>query len=277
MGKTAFALNIAANVAKNARSENETGARGGRVLIFSLEMAPVQLATRILSSEAQISGDQLRAGDLREEDLDKLVYTSAQIEAMPLLLDEVTHRLTVADIRQRLRRASRKFGTVDLIIIDYLQLMRPSEERRDEGPVYQIADITRGLKLLAREFHVPVLLLSQLSRGVESRLPPVPQLSDLRDSGAIEQDADVVMFIYRAEYYLSRRLHERREQENDEQFQKRIQKINSELENVRNQATILIAKHRNGPTGNHDLYFNTNYTRFGDPIERRHEAPANTI
>ena len=213
MGKTALATNIAFNAAKAYRPAHGAGrphrpepvAEDGAVVgFFSLEMSAEQLATRILAEESGMSSDKIRRGEVRREDFDKFVMASQRLAAVPLFIDD-TPALSVAALRTRARRLKRQHG-LGLIVIDYLQLMRPSARRPRaiENRVQEISEITRGLKAIAKELDVPVLALSQLSRAVEQREDKRPMLSDLRESGSIEQDADVVMFIFREEYYLSR-------------------------------------------------------------------------
>ena len=267
MGKTALALNIAYNTAKLYEEEKDEHGKmirvnGGKVAVFSLEMSSTQLASRLLSSATRLPGDSLRRGALNQEQFTQIARMAMEIDDIPLFIDD-TPALTVSAIRQRSRRLKRTHG-LDMIVIDYLQLLQLPHGSRADNRVQEISMITRNLKALAKELDIPVIALSQLSRAVESRDPPIPQLSDLRDSGAIEQDADVVMFLYRAEYYLQRRPPEIREHETDEKFMERQQKYQERLAEVRNIAQLFIAKQRHGPVGTVDLYFNADATLFDD-------------
>ncbi len=252
MGKTALATNIAYNAAyEHARSNGEEGAVVG---FFSLEMSAEQLAARIISQEVQISSDRMRKGELSNDEFTRLVSASQALYRLPFYIDD-TPALTVAALRTRARRLKRQHG-LQLIVVDYLQLISGSA-RRNENRVQELSEITRGLKTLAKELNVPVIALSQLSRAVEQREPPRPQLSDLRDSGSIEQDADVVMFIYRPEYYLERK---RPDDDNPE----KVAKWQERLDRVRNLAEVIIGKQRHGPVGSVTLQFTGQFTRFGD-------------
>jgi replicative DNA helicase len=252
MGKTALATNIAYNAAFAYANENTDGAP---VAFFSLEMSAEQLAARILSSESGVPSDKLRRGDIRSEDFTKIVDVSRRINAVPLLIDD-TASLSITALRNRARRMKRQHN-IGMIIIDYLQLLEGGGSKRSQdNRVQEVSEITRALKGIAKELNVPVLALSQLSRGVESREDKRPMLSDLRESGSIEQDADVVMFVYREEYYVSRA----QPQEGTEQYIQWQQKMAS----VYNKAEVVIAKQRHGPVGTVRLYFNNHLTKFGD-------------
>ncbi|MBT6197647.1 MAG: replicative DNA helicase, partial [Pelagibacteraceae bacterium] len=207
MGKTALGTNIAFNVAKNFKEKiDEFGSKtlvdGGKVAFFSLEMSSEQLATRILAEQTRVSGDKMRKAELSKEDFKKIAKASSDLEDLNLFIDD-NPILTIATLRARARRLQRLYG-IDLIIIDYLQLMSGSNRNKNEGRVQEISEITRGLKAIAKELNIPIIALSQLSRQVEQREDKRPQLSDLRESGTIEQDSDVVMFIFRESYYLER-------------------------------------------------------------------------
>ena len=263
MGKTSLAVNIAFNAAK-AYAENRQG--GARVGFFSLEMSSDQLATRILSEQAGISGDAMRKGDIKQADFLNLVQAAQTLSQVPLYIDD-TPALTIGSLRTRARRLKRQHG-LELLIIDYLQLLQGSGSRQSEGNrVLEISEITRGLKAIAKELHIPVIALSQLSRGVEQREDKRPQLSDLRESGSIEQDADCVMFIYRQEYYM-KNPPEKKSGENETTFNDRYEQWRHDLEACANIADVIIAKQRHGPTGVVSLFFDHNITRFGD-LERR--------
>jgi replicative DNA helicase len=249
MGKTGLGTNIAFSAALASTQEN---AGGGSVAFFSLEMSSDQLATRILSHEAKISSDKIRRGELRQDDFPKLIEASRKISALPLYIDD-TPALTVAALRTRARRLKRQKG-LDLIVIDYLQLM---QGKSSEGRVQEISEISRGLKALAKELQIPVIALSQLSRAVEQRDDKRPMLSDLRESGSIEQDADVVMFIYREEYYLSR-------QEPDEGAPEKYATWQDRMEKAHNLADIIVAKQRHGPIGTVQTHFDGQFTKFSN-------------
>ena len=271
MGKTALVTKVAAGAARallaNARAENPDAAAKGTVALFSLEMSSEQLATRLLAEEARISGDRIRRGDIGQKDFDKFVQVSREISSLPIEIDD-TPAITLSAMRTRVRRLARTKGLA-LIIVDYLQLMRPAAGTRPENRVLEISQITQGLKAIAKELRVPVIALSQLSRAVESRDDKRPQLSDLRESGTIEQDADVVMFIYRDEYYLQARMPKIIAFDNDQRFQEAMEKWQNDLEQVHNKAELIIAKQRHGPTGKVDLLFEGQFTRFAD-IDLQH-------
>lgn len=259
MGKTSLAVNVAFNAAK-AWAENKPG--GARVGFFSLEMSADQLATRILSDQSGISGDALRKGDIKEAEFIAFVQASQTVASIPLFIDD-TPALTISNLRSRARRLQRTHG-LELLVIDYLQLLQGSGTRQSEGNrVLEISEITRGLKALAKELHIPVIALSQLSRAVEQREDKRPMLSDLRESGSIEQDADCVMFIYRHEYYLSRREPQKGGQSNDK-FNDEYQSWAEQLAESANVAEVIIAKQRHGPIGTVKLHFDSNITRFSD-------------
>ncbi len=260
MGKTALATNIAFNAAHDY--SRSAGAEGAVVGFFSLEMSAEQLASRILSEQSELSSDRIRKGQLENEEFVRLVNASNTLHDIPLYIDD-TPALTVSALRTRARRLKRKHN-LGLIVIDYLQLVAGSQGSRNDGRVQEVSEITRGLKTLAKELDVPVLALSQLSRAVEQREPPRPQLADLRESGSIEQDADVVMFIYREEYYMERKKPSRRADEEDGKLMERIDRWESALEDVRQVAEVIVAKQRHGPIGNVSMHFNGMYTRFGN-------------
>ncbi len=263
MGKTALGINMAANAA----ARKAVGADHDRlqsdnfaVAIFSLEMSAEQLAMRLLSAEARISGDELRRGKLGDDDFKTVVQASQSLAARPIFIDD-TPALSVAALRTRARRLMRRHG-LSLIVVDYLQLLRPVTTAGQGNRVQEISEITQSLKAIAKELHVPVLALSQLSRAVEQREDKRPQLADLRESGSIEQDADVVMFIYRDEYYLARAEPKHRPGQNDEKFNEEYANWAKRLEEAHNVADIIIAKQRNGPIGNFQLIFNGEYSEF---------------
>ena len=197
MGKTALATNIAFNAAKKMQDNNKKSS----IAFFSLEMSSEQLSTRILAEQSRIKSNDIRRGRMSEEEFDKYIETSKNIKELPLYIDE-TPAISIAALSNRARRIKRLYG-LDMVVVDYIQLMRASNFK--EGRVQEISEITQGLKALAKELSVPVVALSQLSRAVEQRDDKKPQLADLRESGSIEQDADVVMFVYREAYYLERK------------------------------------------------------------------------
>jgi replicative DNA helicase len=267
MGKTALATNIAFNAAKAYREErDELGnvkvLEGAKVAFFSLEMSAEQLATRILAEQTSISSDRIRRGDVREGDFPKFVSAAQELSRLPFFIDD-TPAITVAALRTRARRLKRQHG-LGLIVIDYLQLMRPTMGGRSDNRVQEISEITRSLKAVAKELEVPVLALSQLSRAVEQREDKRPQLADLRESGSIEQDADVVMFIFREQYYHERSEPKQREDENDEKFNDRVERWQERGARIHNTADVIIAKQRHGPVGTATLYFDGEVTKFGN-------------
>ncbi len=266
MGKTALAPNIAFNAAYTNRRTQDDGAVVG---FFSLEMSAEQLASRIISEQTNISSDRMRKGELTNDEFNRLAVGSQELYATPIFIDD-SPALSVAQLRTRARRLKRteKLG---LIVVDYLQLMSPGPASRHDGRVQEISEITRGLKTLAKELDVPVLALSQLSRAVEQRDNKRPQLADLRDSGTIEQDADVVMFIFREEYYLERDQPLQRVDEKEDHFHDRYGRWELRRDAVKNKAEVLVAKQRHGPTGSVNLFFEGAFTRFGD-LDTRHDT-----
>jgi replicative DNA helicase len=266
MGKTALATKIAFGAAQAlveaARKVDPNAVPRGTVAIFSLEMSAEQLATRLLSETARISGDRIRRGDIGQRDFDRFVQVSREIASLPIHIDD-TPAITLSAMRTRCRRLKRTKG-LSLIVVDYLQLMRPSAGTKPENRVLEISQITQGLKALAKELAVPVLALSQLSRAVESREDKRPMLSDLRESGTIEQDADAVMFVYRDEYYLMQRAPKQLGFDNEQKFQDALEKWQRDMEQVHNKAELLLVKQRHGPTGKLDLFFEAEFTRFAD-------------
>jgi replicative DNA helicase len=256
MGKTALATNIAYHVARSYRSDPDGGkaADGAIVGFFSLEMSAEQLATRIISEQAYIPSERIRRGRIDADEFDRIVDVSQELQSLPLYIDQ-TGGITVAQLAARARRLKRQ-RDVGLIVIDYLQLLSGSSRRAAEGRVQEVSEITTGLKALAKELHVPVVALSQLSRQVENREDKRPQLADLRESGSIEQDADVVLFVFREEYYVERR-QPRENTEEHKQWQ-------TEMEMVTGKAEVIIGKQRHGPTGTVRLQFTPEYTRFSN-------------
>ena len=258
MGKTALATNIAFHAAghfKNLHDEdgNPEDSEGAIVGFFSLEMSAEQLATRVLAEQAEIPSDRIRRGAIKQDDFYRVADAARRLEELPLYIDD-TPALSISALRTRARRLQRTHG-LGLVVVDYLQLLRPTNTRADNR-VQEISEITQALKALAKELNIPVLALSQLSRAVEQREDKRPMLSDLRESGSIEQDADVVMFIFREEYY-----HERQQPEPDtEQHQKWLEKA----ERIHGLAEVIIGKQRHGPTGTAKLNFQREYTKFGN-------------
>ena len=249
MGKTALATNIAFNAAKKIQ-DNE---KNSSVAFFSLEMSSEQLSTRILAEQSRIKSNDIRRGRISEEQFDKFIEASKNISELPLYIDE-TPAISIAALSNRARRIKRIYG-LDMVVVDYIQLMTASNSRKD-GRVQEISEITQGLKALAKELSVPVLALSQLSRAVEQRDNNKPQLADLRESGSIEQDADVVMFVYREAYYLERKEPKPGTIEYAE--------WQAKMGEVSNMAEIIVGKQRHGPTGNVFLEFEAMFTKFKD-------------
>ena len=250
MGKTALATNIAYNAAQHILKRQEKSS----VAFFSLEMSSEQLSTRILSEQAKIRSDDIRRGKVTEEEINRYIETSRNIYNLPLYIDE-TPAITIATLSNRARRIKRLFG-LSLVVVDYIQLMRSSSNKNDGSRVQEISEITQGLKALAKELSVPVLALSQLSRAVEQRDDKQPQLADLRESGSIEQDADVVMFVYREAYYLERKQPKLGSIEHAE--------WQSKMNDVNGLADIILGKQRHGPTGTVKVEFEGIYTKFKD-------------
>jgi replicative DNA helicase len=265
MGKTALATNIAFNAAKAYREEHGADGRpktvdGAVIGFFSLEMSSEQLATRILAEQAMVPSEKIRKGELISSDFDKVLSISHALEHLNLFIDD-TPALSIAALRTRARRLKRTHG-LGLLVVDYLQLLTPSGKSRQENRVQEVSEITRGLKTLAKELDVPVLALSQLSRAVEQREDKRPQLADLRESGSIEQDADVVMFVYREEYYLTRSEPTRRAEESDQRFNERHDAWKQRCEDTYGKAEVIVAKQRHGPTGLVRLSFDGSITKF---------------
>jgi replicative DNA helicase len=266
MGKTALATNMAFNAA-HAYFKSE-GREGSAVAFFSLEMSSEQLATRLLGDFSSVPSDKIRRGEIKTEDFTKFVEASQTLSRVPLYIDD-TPALSVSGLRTRARRLKRMVPHLGVIVIDYLQLLHGSAKSA-ENRVQEVSEITRGLKALAKELDIPVLALSQLSRAVEQREDKTPQLSDLRESGSIEQDADVVMFVYREEYYHSRSEPTRRPDEDEGKFNDRYSHWMQRGEEVSNVAEVVIAKQRHGPIGSVSLHFDGQFTRFSD-LEQRLE------
>ncbi len=261
MGKTSLATNVAYNVASNYVGDAEADGSpkaldGGVVGFFSLEMSAEQLATRIISEQAEVSSSKIRRGEITEADFEKLTIYVNEMSKVPLFIDE-TGGISIAQLAARARRLKRQKG-LDVLIIDYIQLMQGSG-KNSANRVQEVTEITTGLKALAKELNVPIIALSQLSRQVESREDKRPQLSDLRESGSIEQDADVVLFVYREEYYL--------QSAEPEEGTEAWVKWDEKLRHAQGRAEVIIAKQRHGPTGTAKLGFQAEFTRFSDIAE----------
>ena len=249
MGKTALATNIAFNAAQKLLDSE----RKSSIAFFSLEMSSEQLSTRILAEQSRIKSNDIRRGKISDDQFDKFIETSKNISELPLYIDE-TPAISIAALSNRARRIKRLFG-LDMIIVDYIQLMKGSYNNKD-GRVQEISEITQGLKAIAKELSIPVVALSQLSRAVEQRDDKKPQLSDLRESGSIEQDADVVMFVYRESYYLKSKEPRPATVEHAE--------WQAKMNEVSHLAELIISKQRHGPTGNINLEFEEMFTKFKD-------------
>ena len=265
MGKTALATNIAYNVAKAHRAEVQAdgtmkSVNGGIVGFFSCEMSAEQLATRILAEQTGIASSTIRRGGITETDFEKIRDYSIELQSLPLYVDE-TGGLSISQLTARARRLKRQKG-LDLIVVDYIQLLQGSGKRGNDNRVQEVTEITTSLKALAKELNVPIIALSQLSRQVESRDDKRPQLSDLRESGSIEQDADVVMFVFREEYYLANKEPRVGTPEHE--------KWQLDMSLVHGKAEVIIGKQRHGPTGTVELQFEGQFTRFSDLAQDSH-------
>ncbi len=259
MGKTAFATNIAYNVAKAYRGEVQADGttkaiNGGIIGFFSCEMSAEQLATRIIAERTGIPSSTIRRGAISESDFEKIRDYSIELQSLPFYVDE-TGGLSISQLTARARRLKRQKG-LDLLVVDYIQLLSGSSKRQSDSRVQEVTEITTNLKALAKELNVPVIALSQLSRQVESRDDKRPQLSDLRESGSIEQDADVVLFVFREEYYLANKEPRAGTPE--------YEKWQLDMSLVHGKAEVIIGKQRHGPTGTVELQFEASLTRFGD-------------
>ncbi|HWO86421.1 MAG TPA: replicative DNA helicase [Stellaceae bacterium] len=265
MGKSSLATNVGYNVARawegGVRADGQVeSTNGGIVGFFSLEMSAEQLATRMISEQTEIASYRIRRGEIASADFDRIADAAREMERIPFYIDE-TGGLSVAQLAARARRLKRQRG-LDLLVIDYIQLLQGSSRRAQEGRVQEVTEITTSLKALAKELNIPILALSQLSRAVESRDDKRPQLSDLRESGSIEQDADVVLFVFREEYYLKNK---EPRPGTEEHF-----KWQTEMEPVHGRAEVIIGKQRHGPTGTVALQFKADVTRFSDLAEEDH-------
>ncbi len=261
MGKTSLATNIAFNIAKKYKRgllpDGQEGAvEGGVVGFYSLEMSAEQLAARVLSEASEVASEKIRRGDMNEEEFRRFVEAAKTLEACPLFIDD-TPALPISQLAARARRLKRSHG-LDVLIVDYLQLVRPATAK--DSRVNEVSEITQGLKAIAKELEIPVVALSQLSRQVENRDDKRPQLSDLRESGSIEQDADVVMFVFREEYYVER------EKPSDEKLDE-IAAWAERMERLHGKAEVIIGKQRHGPIGTVELSFEGRFTRFGNLVQ----------
>lgn len=255
MGKTALATNIAYNAAKHLYHDHiDNGAEKASVGFFSLEMSAEQLAARLIASAASVSSSSMKKGELNSDEFAQLVQASTEVANLPFFIDD-TPALSISAVRTRARRLKRMHN-LQLLVVDYLQLLRGSTAASQSNRVQEISEITQGLKAIAKELNIPVIALSQLSRAVEQREDKRPQLSDLRESGSIEQDSDVVMFVFREEYYISRMM----PGEDSPKFAEWQQ----QMERVYGTGEVIIAKQRHGPIGNVKLAFTSQFTRFGD-------------
>ena len=263
MGKTALATKIAFGAAQALARDVPPGeVAKGAVAIFSLEMSAEQLANRLLAESSRISGDRIRRGEISQQEFDKFYAASRELGLLPIMIDD-TPAITLSALRTRCRRIKRTRG-LELVVVDYLQLMRPAAGTKPDNRVLEISMITQGLKAIAKELSVPVIALSQLSRAVEQREDKRPQLSDLRESGSIEQDADVVMFVYRDDYYLKQREPKEAAFDAGDKYQAAMDRWKTDMERAHNKADLIIAKQRHGPTGTIPLFFEAEFTRFGD-------------
>ena len=263
MGKTALATNMAYNVAEYMMHAKDLDEKSKGVAFFSLEMSADQLATRILSTVTQTNGHKMRTGELDNAEFTRIAAAVRELEKLPLYIDD-TPGLNINTIRTRARRLKRNKG-LGLIVIDYIQLIMGTGSKKTEGNrVQELSEISRGLKILAKELNVPVIALSQLNRGVEQRDDKRPVMSDLRESGSIEQDADIVMFVYRENYYIQNEEPQQKASETPEHLQKRIEEWEARVRATANIGEVIIGKQRHGPTGTVQLFWNGDFAQFGN-------------
>jgi replicative DNA helicase len=268
MGKTSLATNIAFNAARRWMRDMADGIApadsvGAKVAFFSLEMSADQLATRILAEQARISSENLRMGKISRAEFAQLAAAAAELENLPLFIDD-TGGLSISALHTRVRRLQRRHNNeIGLVVVDYLQLLTAGG-KGSENRVQEISEISRGLKTLAKDMNVPVLALSQLSRAVESREDKRPMLSDLRESGSIEQDADMVWFVFREDYYIAAKEPKRPTEGDDSRIFEDHQKWATEMERVYGLAELIVAKQRHGATGKVVMKFDPTITRFSD-------------
>jgi replicative DNA helicase len=270
MGKSALATNIAFAAAQRSLREIEDGIEPGKgagagAALFSLEMSADQLATRILAEQSGISSENLRMGKISKQEFRQLARAAGELQSLPLYIDD-TPGLTIAALRARARRLKRQKG-IGMVIIDYLQLLQGTGRNSNENRVQEISEISRGLKQLAKELDLPVVGLSQLSRAVESREDKRPQLSDLRESGSIEQDADIVLFIYREDYYVASREPKRPAEGDDAKVHEQHEEWARDMNRVYGLAELIVAKQRHGATGKVRLKFDSRITKFSDAAD----------
>ncbi len=270
MGKTALATNIAFAAATRFQQEVADGieperSAGAAVAFFSLEMSADQLATRVLAERSEIPGEQIRSGKIGRNEFTRFARAASELNSLPLYIDD-TPALTIAALRARARRLKRQKG-IGMIVVDYLQLLSGSGKGgSNDNRVQEISEISRGLKQLAKELDLPVMALSQLSRAVEQREDKKPMLSDLRESGSIEQDADIVMFVYREDYYVAAREPKRPMDGDDAKIYEAHETWQRDMERVYGMAELIVAKQRHGATGKVRMRFDARVTKFGDPI-----------
>lgn len=262
MGKTALATNIAYNVADYMNHAKDMDPHNKGVAFFSLEMSADQLASRVLSTVTQTPGEKMHSGQLDNAQFTRIGAAVHELESIPLYIDD-TPGVTIGNIRTRARRLKRTKG-LGLIVIDYIQLITGSSKRNEVNRVQELSEISRGLKIIAKELKVPVIALSQLNRSVEARDDKRPLMSDLRDSGSIEQDADIVMFVYRENYYIKREDPKQKKNETVEHLQARIEEWKKRDRETANMAEVIIGKHRHGPTATVKLFWNGEYSQFGN-------------
>lgn len=263
MGKTALATNMAYNVADFMSHNNTMDPKSKGVAFFSLEMSADQLASRILATVTQTNGHKMRTGELDNAEFTRIAAAVRELERIPLYIDD-TPGLNINTIRTRARRLKRNKG-LGLIVIDYIQLIVGSNNKKNEGNrVQELSEISRGLKILAKELNVPVIALSQLNRGVEQRDDKRPVMSDLRESGSIEQDADIVMFVYRENYYIQNEEPKQKAGESPEHLQARMEEWENRKRATANVAEVIIGKQRHGPTGTVQLFWNGDFAQFGN-------------
>ena len=274
MGKTALATNIAYNVTDSMSHDKNIEAKNKGVAFFSLEMSADQLASRILATITQTAAHKMRTGDMDKAEFTRIVAAVKELESIPLYIDD-TPGLTINNIRTRARRLKSTKG-LGLIVIDYIQLITGSSKKSEGNRVQELSEISRGLKILAKELKVPVIALSQLNRGVEQRDDKRPVMSDLRESGSIEQDADIVMFVYRENYYILNEEPKQKAAETPEHFQKRVEDWEKRKRETANLAEVIIGKQRHGPTGTVELFWNGEYTQFGN-LAREEYLPEQNI
>ncbi len=270
MGKTALATNMAFACAQRFVSEQASGidpakGAGAGVAFFSLEMSADQLATRILAEQSGISSENLRMGKISQQEFRQLARAAGELSTLPLYIDD-TPGLTIASLRARARRLKRQKG-IGMVVVDYLQLLQGTGKSSNDNRVQEISEISRGLKQLAKELDVPVLALSQLSRAVEQREDKKPQLSDLRESGSIEQDADIVLFVYREDYYVAAKEPKFPKEDDDAKVREDYEKWRREMDGVYGMAELIVAKQRHGATGKVKMRFDSRITKFSDPID----------